>query len=395
MNKILVFIFASLGAVFVGEIGYAQEKAPYILGFESELTGAYSSLGTGNKRGLEIALEKLNAAGGVNGRQLKAVYYDGETNVAKGLLQTKKLIEVDKAVVLVGYTNSQVVMGALPMLEDNKIAVISASAPESLWRPTKKWVFNTVARQKEGSIPMLLDTLKKKGAKKIAYLYADYLLGESGKRAFDETMAEMKMTPAIEEKYPFRSTELTPQITHIMSAGADAILITGLETDTAAALKNARDLGFSGPIVADYAIGTPDFPGLAGKYGEGVVTMAQKALVADDLPNSDIQKKVAIELSREYTKRYGSYNQYSGHTWDSAHLVVEALKKVDPKLDPEKQADLTKIREQIRDNIENIKGFVGQNGIFNYSPDNHNGLGPNCYSPVVLEKGKWRLYKGG
>ena len=53
-----------------------------------------------------------------------------------------------------------------------------------------------------------------------------------------------------------------------------------------------------------------------------------------------------------------------------------------------------KIREQVRDNIEQIKNFVGQNGIFNYSPDNHNGLGPDCYVPVVVENGQWKLYKG-
>lgn len=395
MKRLFVFIFASLGYLIFGSIAYAQEKAPYILGFESELTGAYASLGIGNKRGMEIALEKINAAGGIHGRKLHAIYYDGETNVAKGLLHTKKLIEVDKAVALVGYTNSQVVMAAQSMLEDNNIALISASAPEIIWRPTKKWIFNTVARQKEGSIPMLLEVLKRKGATKIGYLYADYLLGESGRQAFEEAMKNMGMTPAIVQKYPFRSTELTPQIVHVMKADANAILITGLETDTAAALKNARDLGFTGPIVADYAVGTPDFPGLVGKYGEGVVTMAQKALVADDLPPTDIQKKVATELSKEYSARFGSYNQFAGHTWDSAHLVAEALKKVDPTLDPGKPGDLAKIRVQIRDNLEQIKGFVGQNGVFNYSPDNHNGLGPDCYVPIVLEKGKWRLYKGG
>jgi branched-chain amino acid transport system substrate-binding protein len=394
MKRVLIFIVASLGAVSFGVTGHAQEKAPYVLGFESELTGAYSNLGIGTKRGLEIALEELNAAGGVNGRQLKAIYYDGETNVAKGLILAKKLIEVEQSVVLVGFTLSPLVMATLPMLEDNKIAMVSTAAPEILWKPTKKWLFNTVGSQRESSIPQILDLMKKKGAKKIAYLYADYLLGQTGEQVFEENMKKMNMTPAIVEKYQFASHDLTPQITHIMSAGADAILITGLTIDTAAALKNARDMGFSGIIMCDYAIGTPEFPGLAGKYGEGIVTVAQKAIVAEDIPDSDVQKKVVVQLYREYTKRYGGYNQYAGHTWDSAHLVAEALKKVDPNLDPEKQADLAKIREQIRDNLEKIKGFVGQNGIFNYSPDNHNGLGPDCYPLVVVRDGKWRLYKG-
>ena len=74
---------------------------------------------------------------------------------------------------------------------------------------------------------------------------------------------------------------------------------------------------------------------------------------------------------------------------------MTALKQADPKLDPAKPADLVKIREQIREHLEkHTKGFVGQNGIFNLAPDNHNGLGPKCYVLVVVDKGKWRLYKG-
>ena len=65
-------------------VGYAQ-KTPYLIGFMSNLTGRYSTLGIANKRGLEIAIDEINAAGGVNGRQLKAVFYDGESDTAKGV----------------------------------------------------------------------------------------------------------------------------------------------------------------------------------------------------------------------------------------------------------------------------------------------------------------------
>ncbi len=87
-----------------------------------------------------------------------------------------------------------------------------------------------------------------------------------------------------------------------------------------------------------------------------------------------------MALYNEYIKRHGSFSLYAGHMWDQVYLIVEALKKVDPKLDhTTKDADLVKIRAQLRDNLEQIKGFVGQSSIFNYSPDNHNGLPPRCY----------------
>jgi branched-chain amino acid transport system substrate-binding protein len=240
---------------------------------------------------------------------------------------------------------------------------------------------------------MLIDVLRQKGAKKIAYVYIDTTYGQTGKETFDRAVKEMKFTPAIVEKYAPGTTDVAPQITHIKTAGADGLLITGNLADTVTVIKNARDMGFTGPIVSDYAIVGPEFIQLGGKYVEGIVTTSLKALVAPELPASDSQKKVAMDLYTKYTKLYGSFSLYAGHTWDIIYIVTEALKKVDPKLDPSKDADVVKIRTQLRDNIEMIKNFVGQNGIFNYSAENHNGLPPNCYVPVVVEGGKWKLYK--
>jgi branched-chain amino acid transport system substrate-binding protein len=251
-----------------------------------------------------------------------------------------------------------------------------------------------VPRQWEASIPILIDVLQQKGSKKIAYIYIDTTYGQTGRETFDRAVKEMKFTPAIIEKYAPGSTDVGPQITHIKVADADGILITGNLADTVMVIKNARDMGFTGPIVSDYAIVGPEFIQLGGKYVEGIVTTSLKALVATELPDSDPQKKVAMELYNKYMKQYGAFSLYAGHMWDEIYMIAEALKKVDPNLDPTKEADLVKIRSQLRDNLEQIKGFVGQNGIFNYTPDNHNGLGPKCYVPVVVENGKWKLYKG-
>jgi len=218
-------------------------------------------------------------------------------------------------------------------------------------------------------------------------------LAEGGKETFDWACKEMKITPAIAEKYAPGSTDVGPQITHIKASGADGLLVTGQVADTVMVIKNARDQGFTAPIVSDYAIVGPEFIDLAGKYGEGIVTTSLKTLVAPDLPDNDVQKKVCMDLYTKYTAKHGAFSLYAGHAWDQAFIITQALKKVDPKLDPAKEADLLAIRAQLRDNIENTKDFVGQNGIFNYSPDNHNGLGPKCYVPVVVKDGKWQLFK--
>jgi branched-chain amino acid transport system substrate-binding protein len=353
-----------------------------------------SEMGTANKRGMDIAIEAINAAGGVNGRPFKAIVYDSESEPSKSVLHTKRLIEVDKAIILTSYNLSGATMASIPTAEAGKMVLFSASASERIWIPTKKWIFNVVPRQWEASIPILIEILQQKGAKKIAYIHIDTVYGQTGRETFDRAVKEMKFTPAIIEKYAPGSTDVGPQITHIKASGAEAILITGNLADTVMVIKNARDMEFTGPIVSDYAIVGPEFIDLGGKYVEGIVTTSLKALVAQELPDNDPQKKVAMELYNAYTKLYGKFSLYAGHMWDEMFLLAEALKKVDPKLDPAKDTDLVKIRSDIRDNLEKIRGFVGQNGVFNYSPDNHNGLPPKCYVPVVVQEGKWRLYSG-
>ena len=371
----------------------AQRKAPYQIGLVSDLTGRMSDMGTAVKRGMEIAVERVNAAGGVNGRLLKPIYYDGESEPSKAVIHTKRLIDVDKAVVVTGYNLSGSTMASIQTAESGRTVLVSASASEKIWIPTKRWIYNVVPRQWEASIPMLIEVLQQKGAKKIAYIYIDTVYGQTGKETFDRAVKEMKFTPAIIEKYAPGTTDVGPQMTHIKSAGADGMLITGNLADTVMVIKNARDMGFTGPIVSDYAIVGPEFITLGGKYVEGIVTTSLKALVAPELAANDPQKKIAMDLYSEYSKRYGAFSLYAGHTWDITILLAEALKKVDPNLDPSKESDVVKIRAQIRDNLEKIKGFVGQNGIFNYSAENHNGLPPRCYVPVVVQNSKWSLYK--
>ncbi|MBM4305767.1 MAG: hypothetical protein FJ115_03655 [Deltaproteobacteria bacterium] len=395
MKRLLVVMFVCVVWVFLSVCnGHAQKLSPYLIGFVGDLTGRMSEMGTANKRGMDIAIEAINAAGGINGRPLKAIVYDSESDPTKSVLHAKRLIEVDKAIILTCFNLSGSTMASIPTAEAGKTVLFSASASERIWIPTKRWVFNVVPRQWEASIPLLIEILQQKGAKKIAYIYIDTVYGQTGRETFDRAVKEMKFTPSIIVNYPPGSTDVGPQITQIRASGSDGFLISGNLADTVMVIKNARDMGFTGPIVSDYGIVGPELIDLGGKYVEGIVTTSLKALVAPELDDKDPQKRIALELYNAYTKRHGKFSLYAGHMWDQMYLLAEVLRKVDPKLDPTKDSELVKIRAEIRDNLEQIKGFVGQNGIFNYSPDNHNGLPPKCYVPVVVEGGAWRLFKG-
>ena len=385
---VAVFVFA--GMLLLAPVSEAK-KAPYVIGVALDLTGRAAGLGIPEERVYKMKAEDFNKAGGINGRELELVFLDNESKPAKAVLNTKKLIEVDKAVALLGYTTSGSTLASAGAATDGEIVLFANAASEKIWRPTKKWVFNVVPRQMDACTPLLVDNLLQKGSKKIAYIYIDTAYGQTGKETFVSVMKKKGMKPAIIEKYAPGTTDVSPQITHIKTSGADGLIICGYMGDTAMVLKSARDLGIKFPIVSEYAVVGPEFIKLTGKYGEGVVSTSLKALVAGDLADNDVQKEIAVELYDRYTKKYGTFSLYGGHAWDALTLTKMALEKVDPSLDPSNDEDLKKIRSQLRNNIEELKNVVGQNGVFNYSPDNHNGLSYGCYVPVVIENGKWRL----
>ncbi|MBI5250590.1 MAG: ABC transporter substrate-binding protein, partial [Desulfomonile tiedjei] len=220
-----IFTAICVGVIFLLAGLCQAQTAPYTIGVVVDLTGRQSNLGVGNKRGLDIAIESINAEGGVNGRKLKAIVNDSESDTAKGVISTKRLIEVDKAVVLAGYSSSATALSCIQTIEAGKIPMFASAPADKIWKPTKKWVFNVVPRQKEASIPILLRNLQQRGAKKIAYIYIDTAYGQTGKATLDEVCKEKNITPAIVEKYAPGSTDAGPQITHIKAAGADGLLI--------------------------------------------------------------------------------------------------------------------------------------------------------------------------
>ena len=394
MRKLLWTAVALAAALVCGApgAGLCADPAPYVLGFSVGVTGRRAEMGIAVKRGALIALDKINAAGGVNGRQLKAVFYDSQSQPVANVKNTKRIIDVDKAVACMGYIAVGGTLASVQTASDGETLLFSCSPAIVTGGKTKPWLFTVVPDQRIASVPILVQNLLDRGAKKIAYLHVDTAYGKLGTAAFKVACDDLKIKPVIVEEYSPQAVDLGTQIAHIKAAGADGILITGNLADSVMALKTAREQGITAPIVCDYAIVGPEFIKLGKELVEGVVSTSLKTLVAEELPASDPQKQVCMELYNEFVKRHNTFSLYPGHSWDQVNLIAAALKKVDPKLDPTKDADLAQIRKQLRDGLEGLKNVVGQNGIFNYSPSDHIGLAKGCYIPVVVKDGKWRMY---
>jgi branched-chain amino acid transport system substrate-binding protein len=367
-------------------------KAPYKVAFNLDMTGALSYMGPDLKLGAEWALAKINAEGGINGRLIEANFYDGKSDAAEAVKNTRKMIDVDKAAICLGYDAVEESLACVDTCKNTPIVLFSCNPCIVLGEPVEPWHFTCAGDQSVGSIPLLIDNLIARGSKKIAYVYLNIVYGQTGGKIFKAQMEKRGLTPVAIENYDFGATDFTPQATHIKTSGADGLLITGLSEDTVNMIKAMRGLGLNYPIVSDYAIPSPQFIELGGKYAEGIVTSGPRTLVAHDLPDSDGSKALCVEVYDYFTEKYGNMSAFYTHLIDQVNIFAIALKKIDAKLDPSKDADLAKIRVQLRDNIEGISGYTGNHGLFNYSPTNHSGLDVGCYPLLVVKDGKWRLY---
>jgi branched-chain amino acid transport system substrate-binding protein len=147
------------------------------------------------------------------------------------------------------------------------------------------------------------------------------------------------------------------------------------------AVKNWKDLGMTSiPFFQSHGFGSHKNIELAGGAAEGVFCPLGKVniplLVADDDP----QKKVIMLYNEAYEQKYNEpISSFGGHAWDSLNLVIDAMRSVGP--------DSAKIREY----IENRKNFIGQHGVFNFSPTDHNGLTKDAFEMVVVKDSTWAL----
>src|SRR3990172_517508 len=173
MKKFVLLVLAlSVGIVLASPgVGSAQTQAPYVLGFSLDLTGLRAELAKPMRSGALIRMDEINGAGGVNGRPLKAIFYDGESNPVKNVQNVKRLIEVDKAVATMGFSAVDASMASAQIAEDAKILLYSGSPSIVTGKPPRRWMFTVVPDQRVASIPILLKNLLARGCKKVAYIY--------------------------------------------------------------------------------------------------------------------------------------------------------------------------------------------------------------------------------
>jgi branched-chain amino acid transport system substrate-binding protein len=369
------------GGLFL--MGPAAAKKPYKVGALFSVTGPASFLGQPEKNTALMIEKMVNAAGGINGHPLKVIVYDTEGSSAKAVILAKRLIQRDKVLAIIGPSCSGPTLAVVPIVNAAKVPLISCAASKKIGVPVakRKWVFKVVAGD-DLAVEMTYAYMKKKGIKKIGIMSVSTGYGKSGRDELIRLAPKFGIKIVADEVYGPKDNDLTPILTKIRASGAQAVLNWSIGPTQIVATRNHKQLGMKIPLYQSYGFGNKRNITMSQGAAEGVVMPSPRILVATQLASGDPQRPVVNRYKNLYEKTFKkSVSLFGGHAWDSLWQVVAALKKVGPS------------RAKIRAYLENMKGFVGNNGVFKRSASDHVGLARDAYIMVEVKNGNWSILK--
>jgi len=382
MGRFLRMVGLCLTVLLVTSMAHGAE--PIKLGAFFDLTGVSSAIGTPTKLVAEMVTKKINDEGGINGRPLQLVIADDEADPTKAAIIAKKFIESDKVNAIIGPTRTDTGMAAKPIIEQMKIpTAMTVGGDAVIVVPTWKYTFKSPQRTSI-AVQKIYGYMKKKGIQKVAIITAADGFGRDGKNALEKLAPEFGVKIIAAESFQATDNDMTAQLIKIKAASPEAIICWTIGKAGAIVAKNVKQLAIQPPLFQCHGLPDPIYVQLAGEASDGNMMPSTKLMVADQIPDSDPQKKVIMEFIRLYKDvfhydRQFPINTHSGYAWDAIYIVANAMKKVGTD------------SEKLREAMENTKGYVGVSGIYNITPEDHNGLGTDSMVMVQISKGQWKL----
>lgn len=367
--------------LFAATLSAAQAQETIKIGGLLETSGPIASLGQPGLDGAMLAVEQINAKGGIGGRKLELINLNTEGDNTKTVTAAKRLLEQNDVVALVGPMNSGSSYAVIDTVQRASTAMISNGGSRGIVLPPqdKKWIFLAPLTDVLVQSVMMND-MKRRGVKNVALLNADSPFGTSGREQLEKNAASFGLTIVAQQAYGNDDKDMTPQLTKIRSANPDAVIVWATGPGQAIAVKNYRQLGISAPLYLSHAANDFNFLRLAGGSADDILIPSSKIYVIASLKDSDPQKQALSSFVRDYQAKYGKPPAtFAGNAYDAVNMIAEAIKKAGPD------------RAKIRDAIEGLKDHVGVTAVYSYAPDDHFGAKADSVVLLTVKDGKFAL----
>ena len=384
MRRILVLLLAIAALVVFAQPALAQSKDPIKIGLAAAVSGGSAASGEAIKRGIQIAMDEINAKGGLlGGRKLELVIRDDEGDPAKGVKIARELVEREKAVVVFGGLHTTVALAEVPVWQELKHPYMAPwAAGTEIAQNTQKpnYVFRVSANDDYADkflVRYATEVLKKT---KPGLLLENTAWGQSNEVGLNKWLGQKGIKPVGIEKFNWGDPDMSPQLLRLKNAGADLIIMVANAPEGAQVVKSRAKIGWEIPMVAHWGISGGRFAELTGDLSDGVAFLQTYSFFGKQNERGQallkaLKDKYGVKGPEEAIAPVGTANAYDG-----MHLVALAIAQAGSD-------DGAKVRDALENLKADYEGLI-KNYKRPFTPEQHDALTDADYIMVVWKGGK-------
>ena len=374
---------AITGAIIATGVADAQEtlKLGHIIVRSGPLKGpAEPSIAA-----VDIAIEEVNAAGGVNGKMLEVVRFDSASDPKQASLGARTLAQDEGVLAILGPFSSGEAAVAFNIAEREKIVMMSNASSAPGLTDGKEWAWRLT--EDEGKqFARLLTTLQERDVPRetaeIVFVSDERIANIVGTKLYPALMAKFGITHGEPVAITYKSFDLAPQIAPVVQAKPDLVAVAGLPENAAKTIKELKRQGFSGIMIGSQIFSDPNILELFGDLAEGTTFMA--GFHKDSSPEaSAFTEQFIAENAERGIRKLGAHHT-DAQSYDAIHLFAQVMEEQGITGDP---ARLEDERLAIREGLKTVQfsGILGENICFS---------GTDAELPgyvITIENGEWTL----
>jgi branched-chain amino acid transport system substrate-binding protein len=349
------------------------ENSPIKIGLSAAYSGPNAQAGQTIQLGADLAIDEINAAGGVLGRPLALVTRDNEHKLDRGVSQARELVEREGCSAILGSQGSFIGIAVIDTMNELQVPWFGTSVGgvgiiENGRKPN--YMFRVATNDREVAKFLVAYGVDKGGSKKIGILVEDTGWGVPAIEDLKAALKAHNLEPVSVDKVKVGDVDFTPQMQRASKAEAETILTFTNGPEMANSLKAANKIGYKPKVIGAWGLAGATFPSLAGPLANGVMVMQTFTFVNNEKPKAQALYK---RLTAKFPVKDAAeipFPSYVGNTYDAVHLIALAIQKAGSTEGPKMLSAL--------ENLGEYQGII-KNYNNPFSANNHEALSPQDY----------------
>lgn len=363
-NTFFTRLIALLLATFLASTAFAVESGDIILGQSAPLSGSFSELGEAYRDGAQLYFDKINQAGGINGRKVRLVTLDDAYDAKRAIANTEELIEKQKALALFGYMFTNTVFASLPIATRASVPFVApyAGNEELYTEPANPVLFMTRASYAT-ELDTLLRHIQAMGLKRVALARYDSVGGAALQKDLELKMKTINLEPIAVATMKLNSLHPEEAVAKLEKIRPQAIVLGVSGGDAVAFVRQFRQASNNLPVqfLARSLIGGQQLVADLGAEGRGIVITQAAPSPFNGKTRISREYQSALKTVKFDTKSRSSYIGLEGYI--AAKVMVEGLRRTGAKVN----------RQTLTAALETMHDWDLGDFTMNYSANSHSG----------------------